>query len=342
MISPKGHDISTSDPAPNGALPTPPAATPPESPSTAGWPAPEPPTGLPAPADAVPPKKRRGWLIAVILLGVGLLAALAVLALSLVRLAEAHELIGDQEDQIENQEEIIDEKESFSSAMNELMTAAHQFDGLPYLDIVPLDRYERLAQKAWAHRWDAPAVAADTLQVHEETASLNALIVAAQAQAASNASGTNYETVIDQLGGGFVTSAFDDADGLCESDVLGCVMWDDPYTVHFDYADGYHESMNDWIRSGVAYHEYAHVLQGTNLEESDKAAEAFGGDYETMADCYVFTYLPGWTLDHTVWVSDFKYWEVSVGYGYTCDESQRQVIRDWVGTIGFEVQPISQ
>jgi hypothetical protein len=61
-----------------------------------------------------------------------------------------------------------------------------------------------------------------------------------------------------------------------------------------------------------------------------------------MADCYVFAYLPGWTLDHTVWVSDFMYWEVSVGYGYTCNEEQRQVIRGWVDSLPLQVEPISQ
>ena len=36
------------------------------------------------------------------------------------------------------------------------------------------------------------------------------------------------------------------------------------------------------------------------------------------------------------------YWEVSVGYGYTCDESQRQVIRNWNDSLGVQVQPITQ
>jgi len=301
-----------------------------------------PPVVDPALAPPPPPKKKLGWLIAVILLGVALLAALVVLALSLVRLSEAQELIGNQNEQIEQQEEIIDEKEVFSSAMTELMATARQFEGLPYSDIVPLDLYESLAGRGWDHRWNVESLARDTVEVQGETAALQAKLAAAQEQAASNASGTNYESVIDQLGAGYVTSAMDDADGLCESDVLGCVMWSDPYTVHFDYADGYHESMNDWIRTGVAYHEYAHVLQGTNPEQTEVAVEAFGGDYETMADCYVFTYLPGWTLDHTVWVSDFMYWEVSVGYGYVCDEGQRQAIRDWNDSLPLTIEPISQ
>jgi hypothetical protein len=296
------------------------------------------------PALAPPEKKKRkwGWIIAVILLALGLITVGIILILSLIRLGEAQELIGDQKEQIQEQEDVIEEKESFSSAMNELMATAHLFDGLPYGDIVPIDRYQNLATGAWEHRWDPATVALDTVEVQAETADLNAILTAAQEQAATNVSGTNYEAVVDQLGTGYVTSAFDDPDTLCESDVLGCVMWDDPYTIHFDQADGYHESMNDWIRTGVAYHEYAHVLQGTNLYETDLAAEAFGGDYETMADCYVFTYLPGWTLDHTVFVGDGSYWEVSVGYGYTCNESQRQSIRDWVASIGVQVEAITQ
>ena len=303
-----------------------------------------PPTIDGAPADAPPakPKRKWGWIITVILLGLGLLAVAAVLILSLVRLGEAQELIGDQEQQIEEQQDVIDEKESFGSAMTELMATAHLFDGLPFTDIVPVDEIQSLATRAWQARWDIPSVSAATTEAQVLNEELQGVIAAAQAQAASNATGTNYETVIDQLGQGFVTAAMDNPDALCESDVLGCVQWSDPYTVHFDQADGYHESMTDWIRTGVAYHEFAHVLQATNFEATEEAVAAFGGDYETMADCYSFAYLPGWTLDHTTYVSDFMYWEVSVGYGYTCDESQRQVIRNWNDSLGVQIEPITQ
>ncbi len=64
--------------------------------------------------------------------------------------------------------------------------------------------------------------------------------------------------------------------------------------------------MTDFIQTGIAYHEFAHVLQFTNPEATDAAVAAFGGDVETMADCYSLTYLLGWTLDHTVWVSSFE------------------------------------
>jgi hypothetical protein len=61
-----------------------------------------------------------------------------------------------------------------------------------------------------------------------------------------------------------------------------------------------------------------------------------------MADCFALTYLDGWTLDHRVYVSDYEYWDVSIGYGYTCDESQRQVIRDWYAQLGPQLGEISQ
>ena len=141
-----------------------------------------------------------------------------------------------------------------------------------------------------------------------------------------------------------MTTSLNTADAACDDTTAwGCVAGVDPYTVHFDAAEmGAEPFMTDWIRTGVAYHEYAHVLQMTNPDPTDKAVESFGGDWETMADCYALTVLPGWTLDHTIWVSDYEYWEVSVGYGYTCNASQKQVIRDWIAEVGYTHKPISQ
>ncbi|MFD1715591.1 hypothetical protein ACFSBZ_14045 [Amnibacterium flavum] len=34
--------------------------------------------------------------------------------------------------------------------------------------------------------------------------------------------------------------------------------------------------------------------------------------------------------------------DLSMGYGYTCDEAQRQVIRDWNSQLGFHITPISK
>ena len=128
----------------------------------------------------------------------------------------------------------------------------------------------------------------------------------------------------------------------CEDDVLACVMSDVPQTVHVDATDLAEPYMTAWLQTGVAYHELAHVLQLTNPEPTDAAREAFGGDDETMADCYALTYLEGWTLDHRVWINRYEYWDVNIGYGHTCDETQRQAIRTWVAELGVDIHPVSQ
>jgi hypothetical protein len=171
---------------------------------------------------------------------------------------------------------------------------------------------------------------------------LDELLVAAADQASANASKSAYESVIDKLGGGFVATAIDDADTLCETDVLGCVTSEDMYTVHIDKPDSKLPFMTDFIRKGLAYHEFAHVLQFTNPESSDEAVQSFSGNYEKMADCFALTYLKGWKLHHTVWVSDFEYYEVDVGYGYTCNSKQRTVVKRWYEVLVYAAQPISQ
>lgn len=84
------------------------------------------------------------------------------------------------------------------------------------------------------------------------------------------------------------------------------------------------------------------MLQFTNPELTEEAVEAFGGDHETMADCFALTYLAGWTLDHRVYVTRYSWWDVNIGYGYTCNDSQKQVVRDWYTQLGYTSEPISQ
>lgn len=292
----------------------------------------------------VPQKRRRvGWIITVSLLGAALIATGAVLAFALIGLDGARAEIDHQRDLIDNQRDLIDKKEAFASAAQELMATAAQFDGLSYATIVETDYYTSLIGRGWDHRWIGHSLDLDTEDVRTATEELAGVLTAAQGEAATNATGTFFESLTDQLGAGFVKTSLDTADATCEQDVWGCVGGDDPFTIHYDASEtGAQPYMSDWLRTGVAYHEYAHVLQMTNPEPTATAVTAFAGDWETMADCYALTYLPGWTLDHTIWVSDYQYWEVSVGYGYTCDEGQRQVIREWVDSLGYTHEPISQ
>jgi hypothetical protein len=320
-----GRVISSSDPAPQTDLAS---EDPPSEPI-----APE--------ADKQVPRSRRG-LIIIAALSVGLAAALGFLTFYVIQLNAASNLIRDQQQQIDEQKDLIDKKETFGAAMEGLLDTASKFDGLLMGSLIPMGQYQSITNQAWGHRWKSGALDGDTVRVQDAQKKLEDRWSAAQTEASTNTTGTTYESVIDALGGGFVASLMDNPDSLCASDVLACVLFSDPYTVHFDAADGAHPSMNDWTRTGVAYHEFAHVLQETNQEPTAVAAESFDGDWETMADCFALTYLDGWTLDHRVYVSDYEYWDVSIGYGYTCDESQRQVIRDWYAQLGPQLGEISQ
>lgn len=302
----------------------------------------EQPAGISA-APPAPPKRRRGVLVSVILLSIALIATGAVLTYALLELDKALVLIDEQLEQIDEQRELIDKKETFGSAAQELMSTAAQLDGVPFATLVDTRYYTSLIERGWRHRWDAFSLDHDIAEVRTASGELAGIITAAQEEASSNTSGTFFETKTDQLGMGYVATVLNSADSMCEKDVWGCVNGDDPFTIHYDHAETRGEPyMTDWLRTGLVFHEYAHVLQFTNPGPTATAAEAFGGDWETMADCYALTYLTNWTLDHTIWVSSYEYWEVSVGYGYTCTSAEKAVIREWIDAIGYTYEPISQ
>lgn len=287
-------------------------------------------------------KKSIGAIITIVLLFLALIAAVVFLVMYLLELRDANALIDDQKQKIQEQQEFIDKKETFGAAMEQLLDTADQFEATLFGTIVPTSSYTLTASRAWTHRWDLDKLDEDIESVNESIAELEGLVEAAGLEASSNTTGSLYETTIDSLGSGYVSSLLYDADSYCQSDVLACVNSSEPYIVHFDAADNSVEYTNDFIRSGIAYHEFAHVLQMTNPEPTEIALEAFGGDRETMADCFALTYLDGWKLDHRIYVTSYSWWDVSIGYGYTCDESQRQVVRDWYSQLGYKNAPISQ
>ena len=298
----------------------------------------------PPPSPPAPPVKRRTWgfWLAIILLALAAIGTGVYLTLTLLELERANTRIEKQDDEIDEQRELIEKKETFSAAMGELLDTAARFEGVLISTVVPADEFELVAVRAWAHRWDAAALDKDIAAAQDGTAELETILAAATLEATTNTTGSSYESVIDQLGAGFVASVVEDADTFCERDVIACVSSDDPLLVHFDIGDSALPYMTDVLRTGVAYHEFAHVLQFVYPEITETALVSFGGDVETMADCYALTYLDGWKLDHQIFVNRYEYWEVSIGYGLTCDEPQRQVIRDWFGQMGYRSQPVSQ
>lgn len=243
---------------------------------------------------------------------------------------------------IQEQTELLDEKETFGVAMEDFMAKARTLDGVPIANLVALEDIETLARNAWDLRRAPASVASITADVRARAAELQAVIDAAAAQLGSNASGTLGETLIDGLGSGHVSVVFDDAAALCGGDPIGCVSSEDPTVVHLDADEYYAEYFDDTLRTLVAYHEFAHVLQFTNPGPTGVAATAFGDDWEFMADCYALTLTDSWSLDHRVWMSGSSYWDVSVGYGRVCDPAQRDVVRNWLGEVGFHYRAVSQ
>lgn len=295
-----------------------------------------------SPGEFVEQRRRPvGLIVTVSLLGVLLAAAIAAFVWYFLQLQDANAVIREQQRELEEQRELIDKKETFGAAMEGLLDEVGRYEGVPMATLIPWERYERLAAQSWARRWDAVALDASIADVDKARGELVTQRESAEREAASNASGSAYEATFDSLGSGYVTWVLEDADAFCEQDVIACVSSDDPLLVHVDTGDEQLPYTNDWLRTGTAYHEFAHVLQFTNPGPTATALEAFGGDSETMADCFALTFLDGWTLDHTIWVSSYEYWEVSTGYGYTCNASERQVIRDWFGELGVQLREIS-
>lgn len=299
---------------------------------------------IPTAPPPVTPKKRRRWgvIITITLLSLALIATAVFLVIYLLRLQDALAHIKEQDRELDEQRELLDKKETFGAAMEGLMGTASKFEGVLIPTTISFDELETLAVRGWVHRWDASHMDEVIDAVADTAAELETTLADAAASAGSNGTGSTYEAVIDQLGGGHALSVIDDADTLCQSDVLACVTSQDPRVVHFDAADDSLPYMTDAIRTGIAYHEFAHVLQFANPEPTAAALESFSGDVETMADCYALTYLDGWKLDHRVWVSSYSWWDVSIGYGYTCNDQQKQVIMDWYGKLGVSYRAVSQ
>ncbi|MFE7845776.1 hypothetical protein ACFUTX_11370 [Microbacterium sp. NPDC057407] len=299
------------------------------------------PTG-PAPA-AEPParsRRRRSPLLIVVLalIGAVVIAALAWLVVTVIQLQDVierqTERIEQQEDEISDLNDLVDERDAFSAAMDEYRETVASVQGVPMADIVPADEVQALSETAWEKRRTAGSGTARAERLRALSADIAELRTAAEAEAATNASGTLMESVLDQVSRGYARLTFDDVDALCERDVVGCVTSDDPYVVHFDQADMFHPSMDDWARHYVTLHEFAHVLQYTNPVATAAVESSFDDDWEFMADCYALRELNAWSLHRQVWINSYEYWENDLGYGRVCDAAQREVIASWLAEVG--------
>lgn len=178
----------------------------------------------------------------------------------------------------------------------------------------------------------AKNLAEDTRQFRE---TLQQRIIDAEARS-TNASGTLTESIVDSAGQGYIDIKWDATTACSTSEkpgriTTGCVS-ENPIGIHI-LPDNEMRG-GDWGKRLVVLHELAHLYQRADLDlraqsessESMKLMDKglFQDNSEKMADCYALTYLNEWSLSDGT---------VSLGYGYVCNESERQAIREWATGI---------
>lgn len=160
--------------------------------------------------------------------------------------------------------------------------------------------------------------------------------IATAEQRRSNASGSMSEGLVDEAGNGYIDITWDAAqacgspDGGDDWEPAGCVTGGNALTVHL-VPDA--EFRSAWSLRMTVAHELAHVYQFADAarfddqhSDADRLLEQglFTGSDEAMADCYALTYYGAWALSDGI---------EEVGYGYVCNDAERQAIRDWAAAL---------
>lgn len=211
---------------------------------------------------------------------------------------------------------------------------AAQLEGNPVAPLVT-DQYfvDRIAKEAAVPNISEITARSVAQRAREFREELEAEIAAAR-ERQGNTSGTLTEQIVDRAGGGFIDIRWD-ADSVCgdaedDSITTGCVLTGHPLVVHLQADD---QADSDWEREMVTVHELAHVYQHADAGhfadgkgEADRLVEKglFQGSAEKMADCYALTYYDRDSLKHG---------NVTLGYGYVCNASERQAIRTWAADL---------
>lgn len=232
---------------------------------------------------------------------------------------------------------------AFDAERERYTELAAELEGNPVAPLVTEMRLFRLlearAEKARTSESEAFA-AIEAEQVAQEARefreTLEQRIADAEARRA-NSSGSLAEGLVDSAGAGFIDITWNAATQCSPSEkegktTAGCVS-EEPLAVHLlpkEQALG-----GDWAENMTTVHELAHLYQRAESDlsgahESSPSMQLieqglFQGSSEKMADCYALTYFDEWTLETD---------EVVLGYGYVCDEAERQAIREWAASIG--------
>ncbi|MFF7291248.1 hypothetical protein ACFY9N_01810 [Microbacterium sp. NPDC008134] len=211
---------------------------------------------------------------------------------------------------------------------------SYEFDGSPVAWLVAdfewLFRQDEKMADPDLNEYTAQTIAAQTKTFRE---GLEVSVAEAQARR-TNASGSVTEGIVDAAGKGFVDIQWDAATA-CRADdrenwrTTGCITKEDSLTVHLLPES----ELGEWASKFTVVHELAHVYQradNASYLENDGDYKAlleqglFQGSEEVMADCFALTYYDLWTLDND---------GSTTGYGYVCQENERQEIREWAAML---------
>lgn len=294
-----------------------------------------------APAVAAPPVRARrggaGWWFA----GCGCLTLVVLVVLGVVFAGGA--LIsgsggassGGTSSTSSDEEYIGEQMAIVATERQRFHELAAQLEGNPVAPLVTefakSQRLDKRIAEGPGNRFQAESLANDATKMREI---LEQRFAEAEARR-GNASGTVSEALVEEAGNGFIDIVWDAATACSVSGregrtTAGCTS-DDPLAVHILPE---RELFGDWGVRITTLHELAHLYQNADLEErmsEDMSAAMaiieqgfFEGSGEKLADCYALTYTGGWTLENE---------QGSRGYGYVCNESERQAIREWAALI---------
>ncbi|MGW8482003.1 variant leucine-rich repeat-containing protein [Microbacterium sp. NPDC055903] len=211
---------------------------------------------------------------------------------------------------------------------------SYEFDGSPVAWLVAdfewLFRQDEKMADPDLNEYTAQAIAAQTTMFRE---GLEVSVAEAQARR-TNATGSVTEGIVDAAGKGFVDIQWDAATACTAANrenwrTTGCITKEDSLTVHMLPES----ELGEWTSKFTVVHELAHIYQRADnasyLENNGDYKTLleqglFQGSEEVMADCFALTHYDLWTLEND---------GSTTGYGYVCQENERQKIREWAATI---------
>lgn len=232
-------------------------------------------------------------------------------------------------------DEIAENIATYQAELETIRTLSADFEGNPVAPLI-LDqpRLDEIAAEAADPDMNVFESRGLVQDINWVRANLEPIVAAAQ-QRRANASGTASEALVDQAGNGYIDIAWDAAEhcgevGEPNKVTVACPTGGSSPVLHI-MKESYYPSQAAFEH--VVLHELAHLYQSADQARfADSAGDVdrllaqglFNGSEESFADCYALTYQNLWTLD---------FGNITYGYGYICNDSERQALRDWAAAL---------